>query len=56
MHTGFPEKVLEKYASILIDLGYKIAVVEQLENPKQMKERISNEGRGTTKTLNRDVV
>ena len=28
LHAGFPEKCLEKYARILVELGYKIAVVE----------------------------
>lgn len=34
MHTGFPEKCLEKYATKLVDMGYKVAVVEQMETPK----------------------
>jgi DNA mismatch repair protein MSH6 len=28
MHVGFPEKVLDKYASALVTLGYKVAIVE----------------------------
>ena len=28
MHTGFPEKTLERYATQLVDLGYKVVVVE----------------------------
>lgn len=27
-HVGFPEKALEKYVPTLINLGYKVAVVE----------------------------
>ena len=30
-HVGFPEKVIDKYAAKLIEEGYKICVVEQLE-------------------------
>lgn len=29
LHVGFPEKTLEKYVEILVNNGYKIAVVEQ---------------------------
>jgi DNA mismatch repair protein MSH6 len=28
MHTGFPEKALQKYAKMLIDFGFKVAVVD----------------------------
>ena len=42
MHTGFPEKCLEKYASLLIDMGLKVVVVEQTETPKQMQERMKD--------------
>lgn len=28
LHVGFPEKVLDKYLSILVSRGYKVAVVE----------------------------
>lgn len=28
MHTGFPEKVLNKYAKMLVELGFKVAVVD----------------------------
>ena len=31
MHTGFPEKSLEKHAITLVNLGFKICVVEQTE-------------------------
>jgi DNA mismatch repair protein MSH6 len=39
-HVGFPEKALEKNLPPLIDLGYKIAVVEQMETPRQMERRV----------------
>ena len=42
MHTGFPEKCLEKYASLLIDMGLKVVVVEQTETPKQMQESMKD--------------
>ena len=40
LHTGFPEKALEKYLKIMVDHGYKVAVTEQVETPKMMQERI----------------
>lgn len=43
MHVGFPEKCLEKYAHEFVQRGYKLVVVEQLETPEQMKERMSKE-------------
>jgi len=39
LHVGFPEKALEKYLAILVDNGYKVAVVEQTETPKQLEQR-----------------
>ena len=40
MHSGFPEKSLEKYTNELVSLGFKTVVVEQMETPAQMNERI----------------
>ena len=28
MHTGFPEKVLDKMATKLVEKGYKVAIAE----------------------------
>jgi DNA mismatch repair ATPase MutS len=28
LHIGFPEKVLDKYLSIMVNHGYKVAVIE----------------------------
>jgi len=39
--VGFPEKRLEKYASILVENGYKVAVVEQTESKREMNTRIA---------------
>lgn len=50
LHVGFPEKALDKYLKILTDNGFKVAVVEQTETPKMLKEReISQRGMPTTK-------
>lgn len=34
LHVGFPEKALDKYIVILVNNGYKVAVIEQTETPK----------------------
>ena len=33
-HCGFPEAAFQRYANVLIDKGYKIARIEQVETPK----------------------
>jgi DNA mismatch repair protein MSH6 len=43
-HSGFPEQAYEKMASTLVDKGYKVARVEQTENPQMMEERCKREG------------
>ena len=39
LHVGFPEKMLDKYIQTLVDLGHKIAVVEQTETSKEANNR-----------------
>lgn len=39
LHIGFPEKVLDKYLEKMVNLGYKVAVIEQTENPRQLEAR-----------------
>lgn len=34
LHAGFPEAALEKYASILVEKGYTVGIVEQIETPE----------------------
>lgn len=41
VHVGFPEKTLEKYVTILVDHGYKIAVVEQTKQNTNIVELTS---------------
>lgn len=38
-HSGFPESAYEKMATALVDKGYKVARIEQTENPAMMEER-----------------
>ena len=43
-HSGFPESAYEKMASQLVEKGFKVARVEQTENPAMMEERVKREG------------
>ena len=57
-HVGFPEKVLDKYMNKLIEFGYRMCVVEQMETPRQMKERLEKErkrGLAPRKTIHREI-
>mmetsp|Transcript_7643 Transcript_7643/g.13381 ORF Transcript_7643/g.13381 Transcript_7643/m.13381 type:complete len:1258 (+) Transcript_7643:173-3946(+) len=38
-HCGFPEKAYGKYSEKLVDLGFRVARIEQTETPAQQKER-----------------
>jgi DNA mismatch repair protein MSH6 len=49
LHIGFPEKVLDKYLEIMVSHGYKVAVIEQTETPRQLEERLMKE-KGSGKT------
>jgi len=35
LHTGFPEKKLNKYIGLLVNKGYKVAIVEQTETCRE---------------------
>lgn len=39
LHIGFPEKALDKYLSIMVSKGFKVAVIEQTETPRMMEKR-----------------
>lgn len=43
-HSGFPESAYEKMASQLVERGFKVARIEQTENPPMMEERCKREG------------
>ncbi|XP_055695973.1 probable DNA mismatch repair protein Msh6 isoform X2 [Lutzomyia longipalpis] len=38
-HSGFPEQAYDRMATSLVEKGYKVARVEQTENPDMMQER-----------------
>ncbi|CAD8048051.1 unnamed protein product [Paramecium primaurelia] len=51
MHTGFPERAVHKYKALLLEYGYKVAIVDQIETPEQMNQRIAqNKKSGTGNT------
>ena len=39
-HAGFPEIAYGRYASTLVEKGYKVARIEQVETPDMMQERV----------------
>lgn len=39
-HSGFPETAYDRMATSLVERGYKVARVEQMENPDMMSERV----------------
>ncbi len=55
LHIGFPEKVLDKYLEIMVNHGYKVAVIEQTENPRQLAARLS-EAKGAKQPKSAKVV
>ncbi|KAJ1608563.1 DNA repair protein [Cryptosporidium canis] len=48
-HVGFPETALHAYANKLVELGYRVVVVEQMETPKELEERNRSASRGVKK-------
>lgn len=50
-HVGFPEKALEKYVPILTNRGYKVAVVEQTETPRQLEKRMQEARKSGLKSV-----
>ena len=43
LHVGFPEKALDKYLVIMVNQGYKVAVIEQTETPQMLERRLKEE-------------
>ncbi len=57
LHIGFPEKVLDKYLIIMVNNGFKVAVIEQTETPKMLEARNKlAKGKGKIdKCVNREI-
>lgn len=59
MHAGFPERSLEYHTTKLLNLGYKVAIVEQMESSKQKDQRNQQEmmsEQKQSKLVQREVV
>ena len=56
-HCGFPEQACGKYFAQLVNKGYKVARVEQVEKPDDMKKRIKGKSglAKSDKTLKREI-
>jgi len=54
-HVGFPEKALNKYLGIIVNFGYKAAVVEQMETPKMRNKRMRCSTNYTPKVVMREI-
>ncbi|XP_052086117.1 DNA mismatch repair protein Msh6-like [Mytilus californianus] len=48
-HSGFPEIAYTRYASTLLQKGYKVARIEQTETPDMMNDRLKTMSRMATK-------
>ncbi|CAI2370987.1 unnamed protein product [Moneuplotes crassus] len=55
LHVGFPEKALNKYLGIIVNLGYKAAVVEQMETPRMRNKRMQSNLYYTPKVVMREI-
>ena len=44
-HVGFPEIGFQKYAEQLVEMGYKVARIEQTETPEMMEKRCKSMAR-----------
>lgn len=61
LHVGFPERVLDKYLRKLVDRGYKVAVIEQIETPRMAEKRVEEikkvrKVEKHEKCVNRDII
>lgn len=57
MHAGVPESALDKFADRLVQLGYKVAIVEQTESVRELKSRVSAGGlKPHEKIIKRDLI
>lgn len=56
-HAGFPEIAYGRYSAALIEKGYRVARVEQTENPSMMEERCKNMSKPTRydKVVKREI-
>ncbi|XXQ38336.1 DNA mismatch repair protein [Plasmodiophora brassicae] len=53
-HAGFPERCFDRHAETLVNRGFKIGRVEQMETPNELKERNQSTG-SKSKVVNREL-
>eukprot|EP00917_Polyrhabdina_sp_WS-2016_P000712 GHVP01001542.1.p1 GENE.GHVP01001542.1~~GHVP01001542.1.p1 ORF type:complete len:1183 (+),score=247.84 GHVP01001542.1:1162-4710(+) len=55
-HVGFPEVSLHAYAKKMVDLGFRVTVVEQMETPKELEKRMKDKkGSAKEHVVKRDI-
>ncbi|OXU29419.1 hypothetical protein TSAR_009297 [Trichomalopsis sarcophagae] len=56
-HSGFPEIAYGRFSASLIERGYKVARIEQTENPEMMSQRCAKMGKTTKfdKVVKREI-
>ena len=56
-HCGFPEAAFERYAEVMVNLGYQVARIEQTETPADMEVRCKSLARATKfdKVVRREI-
>ncbi|XP_043480249.1 probable DNA mismatch repair protein Msh6 [Leptopilina heterotoma] len=56
-HSGFPEIAYGRFSASLIEKGFKVARVEQTENPEMMSKRVAKMSKATKydKVVNREI-
>ncbi|THK32980.1 probable DNA mismatch repair protein Msh6 [Diachasma alloeum] len=56
-HSGFPEIAYGRFSGILVEKGYKVARIEQTENPEMMQERVKRTAKSTKfdKVVKREI-
>ena len=54
LYVAFPEIALESKGKILVEAGFKIAIIDQMETPKELKERLKSD-KGSEKAVKRKL-
>jgi DNA mismatch repair ATPase MutS len=55
LHVGIHNRTVEKYMNELVGRGYKVAIVDQVENSDEMMERVACNGGKGSKVLLREI-
>lgn len=56
LHVAVHNRTVDKYVNTLVGKGYKVAIVDQVENTEEMMERVAaSGGKGAEKVLRRGI-